>query len=400
MINILYVGIGPYNGGPVESLLQIISNLDTTKFKPYIFSLPNPHIHITTELKAIDEATILESNVWINNWLQSSGDDHRTTLWHKLKLPGRIIRSLYNGFQIAKIIRANKIDLVHTNIELIIDGALAAFISGRPHIWHIRAPIGRQGAVKHFLGQRFCCWLISVLSTEIIVNSKATLNSISYYINSGKIKLIYNGINPEEYVNNEPHKPLRKLFEIDSNIKIVASVGYLSKIKGGDTFLRIATEILKEFNNVAFVWIGPSIERLNDSFCRSFFHALSENHIENRIFLTGERFDIPSLLSDIDVFLQPMKNGSWSRVVLEAMAASKPVIVLEENGVSEVITNNTNGILARNEEDAVEGIRHLLKNEQLSEMLGENAFSFVMKEFNNQKTASKIMHLYESILSR
>lgn len=400
MINVLYIGIGPNTGGPIESLIQIISNLDTRKFKPYIFSLPNPHIHSLTELKEIREAVIIESDLWINNWLQSSKNDYRTTTWHKLKLPGRIVRSIYNGFRIAKLIKSYKIDIVHTNIELIIDGAIGALIALKPHVWHIRAPIGQQGAVKHFLGQRICCSLISALSTKIITNSHVTRNSINNYIKSEKIKLIYNGISPDKFITIKPNNSLRNLLGIKSDEKIVASIGYMSKIKGGDVFLSIAKKVIEKKDDIVFVWIGPSIERKNDPFYESFIDSLDEKDIEDRILLTGERFDIPDLLGDVDVFLQPMINGSWSRVVLEAMAASRPVVAIEEKGVSEVINNKINGIIVKNEREAITEILNLLDDENLRKMIGENACEHVTKEFNNLRTTSALMAVYESLVSK
>ncbi len=398
MINILYIGIGPDSGGPIISLLHLLKSLDKTKFKPFILSLPNPHPYVFKELSQIEEVTILESNLWINNWLQSAYTKEKNSLWHKIKFPGRVIRSFYNSWHIAKLIRKNRIDIVHTNIELTIEGAMAAFLTGVPHVWHIRAPIGKSGAVKHFMGNKFCCALISILSAKIIVNSKATMKSVKGYINDDKLTLIYNGIDPEQFIFNNDNGALRQLLKIKNGDKIIASIGYLSKIKGGENFIKIATQICHLTDDIIFVWIGPSIERASDKFCNEVFKIVKLNKLGNRILFTGERYDINLLLKDVDLFLHPMLNGSWSRVVLEAMAESLPVIAIEEDLKSEIITNKETGILAQNDLEAVDSILKVIYNNNLLKEIGHKGKRRVITNFANNITTSKIMAVYNEIM--
>ena len=395
--NILYIGIGPFTGGPVVSLIQLIEQLDKNKFIPYVFSLPNPHPDTIQQLKNNKNVHIVEKDIWINNWLKSSKKSHQQSLWHYIKAPGRWCRLIYNSWQISKIIKVNDIQLVHTNIELVLEGAIAAWFARVPHIWHIRAPLGNNGAVKHFLGERFCCSVISLLSDFVIVNSNTTKESVEKYINSNKIRLIYNGINPDEFQIPTSNNRLRKLFDISADKKIIASIGYLSELKGGREFLNIAMNICKTNHYVIFIWIGESFERKNDIFCKEIFEIIKHNKLESRILFTGERSDINMLLTDVDLFLQPMTNGSWSRVVLEAMAASIPVIAIEKDLTSEFITDGENGILVRNEIEAAERIRFLLTENDLLSQISKNGNQMVISNYTNQITAKKIMGVYDEI---
>ena len=396
-INILYIGIGPHNGGPVVSLVQLIENIDKSIYSPFVFSLSLPHKETFIKLNNIKGVKIIEKPIWINNWLESSHNVSKRSFWHKLKLPGRILRLFYNSWQISKIIIKNDIDLVHTNIELVLEGAIAAKLTKRPHIWHIRAPIGPNGAVKHFLGQRFCCTIISILSNRVIVNSIATKESIQLYINHIKLKLIYNGISPDHFESKLSGISLRYLLNISENKKIIASIGYLSKLKGGNEFINIALNTCKYIDDIVFVWIGPSRERTDDAFCNEIFEIIEANYLGDKILFTGERNDINLLLRDIDLLLHPMVNGSWSRVVLEAMAASKPVIAIEENLTSEFIINGETGLLARNEYDAIDLIKDLIFNQDLLEQMGKNGRKRVLSSFTNDITAIKTMELYNKI---
>jgi len=399
-INILYIGIGPYSGGPVVSLVQLIENIDKKNYNTFVLSLPSPHTDTLLKLKNIGDVKIIETQLWINNWLQSSNRISEITLWQKLKAPGRFLRLLYNSWQISKLIKKNNIDLIHTNIELVLEGAIGAWLANRPHIWHIRAPLGDNGAVKHFLGQKFCCAVISSLSNRVIVNSISTQTSIIPFIDQKKIRLIYNGISPNKFDSQKSNNGLRKLLSISEDKKIIASIGYLSKIKGGKEFINIALDICKAIDDIVFVWIGESIERKDDDFCKEIFRVVESNNLENRILFTGERHDINLLLSDVDLFLQPMVNGSWSRVVLEAMAASVPVIAIEQNLTSEFIINNKTGILAKDEKEASEKIKNIICNKGLLREIGENGHKIVLSRFTNEITAKKIMAVYDETILR
>ena len=398
-INILYIGIGPYTGGPIISLIHLIEHLDKDKFTPYVFSLPNPHLNTINRLNDIENIHIVEKNIWINNWLKSSNSNEKHTIWHYIKSPGRWARLIYNSWQISKIIKDNDIQLVHTNIELVLEGAIAAWFAQIPHVWHIRAPLGRNGVVNHFLGERFCCSVISFLSKQVIVNSNATKDSVSKYIHNKKINMIYNGINPLEYNLPKLNNRLRQLLDIP-NKKIIASIGYLSVIKGGREFVKIALEVCKSDNDVVFVWIGPYNKNNDDKFRKEIFELVEMNNMADRIFFTDERNDINMLLSDVDILLQPMVNGSWSRVVLEAMAAQIPVVAIEKNLISEFIIDEETGILARDENEAVEKIKILLSQKDKINLLCENALKRVSSDFTNNITSERIMGVYNEIIPR
>jgi len=392
---ILYIGIGKHSGGPIISLIQLIKNLDTKKYTPIVFSIMNPHEKTYNKLKNLN-IRIVKQDIWINNWLNSKLNKN---IFHLIKAPGRFLRLLYNSILIYKIIKKENIDIVHSNIELYLEGAIAAWLSDKPHIWHIRAPIGSQGAVKHIFGDKFMFFIINFFSTKIIVNSHRTKNSLKKYISEKKIHLIYNGIDIEDFVKNKHIKgKLRNIFGIDNSKKIVASIGYLSEIKGGKEFVEIAKYVCNFRNDVVFIWIGPSLEQKNDLFTTKIFEYIKKNNLIDKIFFTGERDDINILLNDVDIFLQPMINGSWSRVVLEAMASSLPVIAIETNMQSEIIKNEETGFLVKNVKEASLKILELLDNFEKRKLIGENAFKFVKGNFTNQITAKKVMKLYDEVL--
>lgn len=393
-IKILFFSVGANSGGPVVSLIQLIQSLNKDKYEPYILSLANTNPSTLDALKDIRGIHILKIDIWINNWLYNN--NYKYSWWHKVKSPGRNLRILSNSWKIRRLIKKHQIDLVHSNFELQIEGAIAAYISGKPHIWHIRAPLGKNGVVSHPFGLRFSCWVISFFSKFIITNSLTTERNVYKYIPTKKIFMIYNGISLVSLKKKFRDQGLRQILSIPRNNKIITSIGYLSKLKGGEEFLKIAIEICKKRKDITFVWIGPSTER-EDDFTKYIFETIKIEQLERQILFTGERNNVIQLISDATLFLQPMVYGSWSRVVLEAMISKKVVIAIEPELNSEFIDHKISGILVKDISQAVSAILKVVDNPIEYEILAQKAYEKVTENYTNNQTAKKVENVYKKI---
>jgi glycosyltransferase involved in cell wall biosynthesis len=67
--------------------------------------------------------------------------------------------------------------------------------------------------------------------------------------------------------------------------------------------------------------------------------------LEGTVRLTGERFDVPELLTDSDVFVLSSRSEGLPVAVLEAMAAGIPVVASNVGGVAELVVDGETGIL-------------------------------------------------------
>jgi glycosyltransferase involved in cell wall biosynthesis len=394
--NILIIGLGSFPGGPITSLIQLVEHINPKLFNVHILCLPNPHEESFLALKAIPHITIIPIEIYINNWLHSTSSKKQISIKRRLKSPFRFFRLLYNAIIISKVITKFEIDLVHTNIELVADGAIAALITKTPHIWHIRATIGKNGTVTHLLGARYICFIINLLSKSIVVNSNETYNSIKKYIPEQKTKLVYNGINPTDFQYIKQTNILRNTYSIPDSFKIIASIGYVSEIKGGIEFIHIANKVIKSNKNCVFIYIGPSFEGADVKCMNDSKYLINQLGIETKIIYTGYRNDIPTLLGEIDILLQPMPKGSWSRVVLEGMAAGIPVVAFEETLESEFIQHSETGLLGNTLSSCAKYIIELLDDKSLRYLIGNKGKYHVINTFSNEKTANQIEAIYLS----
>jgi len=63
------------------------------------------------------------------------------------------------------------------------------------------------------------------------------------------------------------------------------------------------------------------------------------------IVMTGPRFDVMRLLDATDVYLQPSHADAFPTTLLEAMAASVPVVATDVGGIPEIVVHDRTGVL-------------------------------------------------------
>lgn len=169
-------------------------------------------------------------------------------------------------------------------------------------------------------------------------------------------------------------KKIRDKYDIKEHEKIVVYVGRLEKWAGVPIVLRCAEKL--KGSNIKFLLIGegtvkPTAQLPNAIFCGRIPYE-----------------QVPDYLAAADLVLVPMEqdaigNSAGPLKLFEAMAMKKPIIASNTRGISEVITNNVEGVLVPQDENLwVGAIRELLKNSSRASELGENASRRIRAEFD------------------
>ena len=68
--------------------------------------------------------------------------------------------------------------------------------------------------------------------------------------------------------------------------------------------------------------------------------------VDRRVAFAGARDDVPSILAAVDFLLLPSRWEGMPYVVLEAMAASRPVVATPVDGARDLVEDGVNGYLA------------------------------------------------------
>ncbi len=110
--------------------------------------------------------------------------------------------------------------------------------------------------------------------------------------------------------------------------------------------------------------------------------------------------DLPRYYHTADVFCAPATGGeSFGIVLLEAMAASKPIVASNIGGYASVISRDVDGLLV-NPKDAktlAGALDLLIKDKALRERLGAHG-RLKVEEYTWDKVAHRVMAYYERVI--
>jgi len=291
-------------------------------------------------------------------------------------------------FKLARIIRKNKIDIILTNMgkELRLCG-ITSKIFGRGKI------VARHG-IDFPLKNKFRYRITyNKLTNIIIANSEATKNTLlknAPWLNPNKIKVIYNGINVEDYEEDKT-KDLRNELGIPENIPLIGFVGRLSVQKGIEYLLKAFLEIKKRLN--AHLLIAGTGEL--DQYIRDF---ISKNNLNGSVHLLGFRDDINNIMRTIDLLVLPSLWEGFGIVLIEAMAAGKPCISTQISSMPEIVENNNSGIIIPPKDSAflAEACIKIISNKELANKMGLEGKRIVNKRF----TIRKMIDSYEEVFNK
>ncbi len=174
-----------------------------------------------------------------------------------------------------------------------------------------------------------------------------------------KTKLIPNGIDPQRFVAREEKRLLREKLNVPVGKKMILSIGRNYPVKGFELIPKLMHELLRL--NLSFVWVhvgeGAStiVDAKEDPALMPFFIpcekiTVGDAHgscVERLSFLPDQQ--VIDYYGAADVFVNTSLLEAMPVTVLEAMAASLPVVAAAVSGCIDVIRNNENGLLVERE---------------------------------------------------
>ena len=280
-------------------------------------------------------------------------------------------------------------DLVHTNsLKAALYGGVAGRLAGVPVIWHIRDRIAtdylpRPAVVAVRLMGR-------VLPSAIIVNSRATLETIGSTDPSRAASLVWCAV--------EPPGPA---IELDHSTPFrVAMVGRLAPWKGQLLFIEAFALAFGDGTETA-VLAGTAMFG-EDDYADQIRALVDRLGLTDRVELAGFVDDVPHLLQSVDAVVHASVIAEpFGQVVIEGMAAGRPVIAPAAGGPLDIITDGVDGLLFAPGD--VTGLAQLLvrlaADPELADRLGRQGRERA-REFSPERTAARVEAVYARVLRR
>ena len=213
-------------------------------------------------------------------------------------------------------------------------------------------------------------------------------------INPEKVHVIKNGINLNRFIKNIGSNSIKESLGIKKEIRVIGTIGSLTKEKGHVYLLKAATNVIERFPEVMFLFVGDGKERINLE------KAASKLGIEDKIIFSGMREDVPEILSILDVFVLPSLNEGLPMALLEAQAARIPAVATRVGAIPDVLEDGVTGILvnSKDPEAISEAIIRILEDHDSALSMAQKGFERVRDDFSSEKMASKYLSLYKELI--
>ncbi len=363
MKNILIVSHGAALGGSPISALNIGRYIDKSSYRPiFVFGENGPIVDIARK-EGFDVYVVKKRGL--------------------LSVP--MMLDFY------KIIKKESIALVHLNTltSYYKYPAMVAKLLKREVVWFVRENPQERRCLK-------LANYINNFSDKIVTVSYDTAKHMTY-AKPDKLMTIHNGINIDFGDKIDKSKSY-KVLKLDSNSTYLTTIASLEPRKG-------ILELIESFNaiknrldkNTKLLIVGKD-RTTKQEYLSQIKTKIDSYELQNRVVLYGESRDIKEIMSISKIFIL---NAYWeglSRVLLEAMICSKPIVASSNGGNKEQVLEGVNGYTfdAGNIEELSKKLLQALKSDL--DALGEKSKQLAVEKFDIKDTTTKIENLYKSLI--
>ena len=301
--------------------------------------------------------------------------------------------------QLRSAISAERPDVVHSNgFKAHILAAWAAPESV-PIIWHVRDYVGNRPAMSRLLAMHSRRCAVAVTNSRSVADDlRAACPQIL------KTVPIYNGIDLETFNPVGASADLDGLAALATADDAVVRVGLLATMaqwKGHEIFLRALAMLPRDLLVRGYV-IGGSLYSTRGSQAdiaqlRRVADTLSLN---GNVGFTGFVNDPAAAIRALDIVVHASTSPEpFGRVIAEAMACGKPVIMTAAGGALEIVTSGQDAIaIAPGDASALaHSIRQLACAAPLRAQLGAAARKTAEHRFARARMARELIPIYEEL---
>lgn len=298
-------------GGAERCMVELATRLDRERFAPAVYVLAQPPAGDRSCLKQLEAAGVEVHFLGVQRTVQFPVAVARLAKLFKRRRPQVVQSFLFHANIVARI--AGRL----AGVPAVVSGIRVAQRRPRHRLWLDR--------VTDRLVKRHVC----------VSRAVARFSQVEGGLSAEKLVVIPNGVDLLRYADAPPAD--LSPAGIAPDRRVVACVGRLDPQKGLDWLLDCASIFLGRASDCDLILVGggpdrPALER-----------QAKRLRIAQRVHLLGFRRDVANILARSELLVLPSRWEGMPNVVLEAMAAGRPVVGTDVEGVAELLGSNASG---------------------------------------------------------
>jgi len=309
-----------------------------------------------------------------------------------VKYAGIIAGTLRLYAKSLKLDQQNDYDIIHSHIfPAMVCGAL----SKREKKLLITLQGGDIGEYKEsnllirLMEMPFITWALK--NADLVHSVSSHIANVAQKIGAKKIMIVPNGVDTHIFYPQDRNQMRRKLgYRIDE--KIVVSSSRLTPKNGLGYLIRAVGKVPR----LKLIIIGDGEQK------KSLQTLISRLNLADRVFLLGhlEHSKLPGYLNMADIFCRPSINEGFGISFIESMACKIPTIGTNVGGITDIITDGKNGLLAPPEdtEALTKVLKRVLQDKNLRRTIAEEGLKTVKEKFTWEKVLGEMENVYAEVM--
>jgi glycosyltransferase involved in cell wall biosynthesis len=242
------------------------------------------------------------------------------------------------GYRLARLIAAHRIQVVHCHhYSPFVYGQLAALLA--PGVGVVFTEHGRLSNAPPSRKRRLINPILGRLPSAVFaVSDDLRRHMIAEGFTARRVQVIHNGIDIGHEVRADERRAARTTLGLPAEALVIGTVARLDPVKDLTTLVEAFARVRAQLATARLVMIGdgPERARIHDHVARL---GLSDH-----VLMAGARNDVRVLLPAFDIYVNSSIHEGISLTILEAMAASLPVVATQVGGNPEVIGAGTGAL--------------------------------------------------------
>lgn len=372
-----------------KTILQILPRLDTGGAERVAVEITEA-VH-----KAGWRALIVAEDGLLNHLAKRAGAEI-ITLPTATK---NIFKIISNVKKLKHIIKENHVDLVHAHSRA---PAWSAYLATRklgvPFVTTYHGYYSESNILKRHYNR------VMISGDRVVAVSQfiADLIKSRYKIDSKKIEVIYNGVDPVKFdpqsVRGDRALRFAKAWRIENGQPAIVLPARLTGWKGQRLFI----QALAKTRNQEAVGILIGSDQGRHRYTQELMNMASLLGVGGRVRLAGHLDDMPAALKLANIVVNcSIEPEAFGRTVIEAQAMGKIVVAANHGGARETIEPNATGFLVPpGDATALAEIFDIILEGDINARLafGAHARASVIERFSLAGMQEKYLKLYREIL--
>ena len=301
------------------------------------------------------------------------------------------LTALRAALNLRRFLKRHNVQLVNTFFES--SDLWAGFITkatSRARLVWARRDMGILRSPKHNLAYRL---MANLPDAVFAVSEQVRQHCIEAdRIDPARVQTIYNGLDLSDWdTTSRPAKA--------PGAFLITAVGHIRRVKGHDVFIKAAAAVVPQFPHVSFSIAGDVLE---PAYFVELQALVCDLHLSDHFHFVGGVANLRQHLAAADIFVLPSRSEGFANAIVEAMAASLPVVATNVGGNAEAVQDGVSGFVVPSEDPYAlsEAILRLLSDPSLAHAMGAAGRNLALERFTTETMMTLITSAYSKLLSR